>query len=67
MGKRKQMSRRAKHRKPYRLLDYPLAWYVRQWRNRKALREADARIRAANRVEHWSAFKHDVKEWWNRA
>jgi hypothetical protein len=61
------MSRKARHRKPWHLLNYPFIWYVRQWQNRKALRLADERLRKAKRIEDWEAFKYDVKGWWNRA
>lgn len=53
---------KAKHRKPYRLLDYPFAWYVAQHRNRQAWRKADKRIRKANRRERFEAFMFDLRE-----
>lgn len=54
---------KGRHRKPYRLTDYPLAWYVAQFRNRKALRAADKRIRKANRKERFEAFMFDFRMW----
>jgi hypothetical protein len=57
------MSRKAKHRKPSPFLEYPLAWTIAQHRNRKALRETDARIRKANRKAKREAFWFDLKEW----
>jgi len=59
----KQVSRRAKHRKPTPITAYPLKWTFAQYRNRKALREADARIRKAKRKAKREAFWFDLKEW----
>jgi hypothetical protein len=45
------------------VFQYPLAWTIAQHRNRKALRQADARIRKANRKAKREAFWFDLKEW----
>lgn len=52
------MGRKARHRKPYQLLDYPFPWYWFQWRNRKAV------VSKARRRELRAAFLHDLKLWW---
>lgn len=58
------MNRKGKHRaKKGYLLGYPVAWYVAQIRNRKALRAADKRVLKARRKLKREAFWFDLREW----
>jgi len=59
------VSRKARHRKPYRLLDYPAVWYWREQQNRRWLKKNDRIAGKELRQIKWVAFKQDFREWLN--